>query len=49
LADGTRSQRDIARATGIDQGQLSNTFKRWVANGAAFWIGEGTEARLIHL
>ncbi len=49
LADGTRSQKDIRKETGIDQGQLSNTFKRWVQCGAAFWIGDGNDRRPMHV
>ena len=49
LADGTKSQQQIAKATGIDQGQLSRTFQRWVENGVAFWMGEGKETRLLHV
>lgn len=49
LADGTRTQLQISRATGIDQGNLSRTFQRWVDNGVAFWIGEGKDMRLLHL
>lgn len=49
LCDGSLSQKEVAKRTGIDQGQLSRTFSRWVENGIAFWIGEGRDARLIHI
>lgn len=49
LADGTRTQAMIAKATGLDQGNLSRVFRRWVESGAAFWLGEGKEARLLHI
>jgi hypothetical protein len=49
LADGTQSQQQIAKATGIDQGNLSKTFARWVQNGVAFWVGEGKDAKLLHI
>lgn len=50
LADGTRSQNEIAKKAKIDQGNLSRTATRWVENGVAFWIGEGKEARrLVHI
>lgn len=49
LCDGTLTQSEVAQKTRIDQGQLSRTFTRWVQNGVAFWIGEGKEARLLHV
>jgi hypothetical protein len=49
LADGSRSQNDIARQAKVDQGNLSRTAARWVENGVAFWIGEGKDARLMHI
>lgn len=49
LADGTKSQLQISKATGIDQGNLSRTFQRWVESGVAFWMGEGKETRLMHV
>ena len=44
LADGSRSQNDIARQAKVDQGNFSRTTARWVENGVAFWIGEGKDA-----
>lgn len=49
LCDGSLSQKEICRKTGIDAGQLSRTFTRWVENGIAFWIGEGQAAKLLHI
>lgn len=49
LCDGSKSQTEVAKAAGIAQGNLSNTFKRWVENGVAYWIGEGKDARLLHI
>ncbi len=49
LADGTLTQVEIAKKAGVDQGSLSRAFARWVENGVAFWIGEGKEARLMHI
>jgi hypothetical protein len=49
LADGTRQLSDIASTTGIDNGNLSRTAQRWVENGAAFWVGEKSDARLLHI
>lgn len=49
LCDGSNSQKQISKKTGIDQGQLSRTFSRWVESGIAFWIGHGKEACLLHV
>jgi hypothetical protein len=49
LCDGSLSQKEICKKTGIDAGQLSRTFTRWVENGIAFWMGEGQSARLLHI
>ncbi len=49
LADGTRTQTAIAAAAKLDQGNLSRVFARWIECGVAFWIGESTEARLLHI
>lgn len=49
LADGTRTQSEIARKARIDQGSLSRTAARWVECGVAFWIGNGKEARVMHI
>jgi hypothetical protein len=49
LCDGTLSQLEISKRTRINQGNLSRTFDRWVKNGIAFWIGEGKEAKLMHI
>lgn len=49
LCDGSLTQKEIARKSGVDQGNLSRTVNRWVRNGIAFWIGEGREATLLHI
>jgi hypothetical protein len=49
LCDGTRSQAEVAKKTGLHQASLSRTFARWVENGVAFWVGDGNEARLLHV
>jgi hypothetical protein len=49
LCDGTLSQSEISKKTKVDQGNLSRTFDRWVKHGIAFWIGEGTDAKLMHI
>lgn len=49
LCDGRNSQKEIAQKTGLDPASLSRTSVRWVEAGAAFWIGEGKDARLLHV
>ena len=49
LFDGSRTIQEIARATRIDQGNLSRAASGWVKNGIAFWVGEGNDARLLHI
>jgi len=49
LFDGTRTMAEVAKKAKIDQGNLSRTVGRWVANGFAYWIGAGNESRLLHV
>ena len=49
LCDGTRRQAEIAKAIGIDQGNFSRLVTRWVGAGVLFRLGDGAEARLLHL
>ena len=49
ICDGTQTQSQISKRTGIDQGNLSRTVAKWVENGIAFWVGEGKDARLLHI
>lgn len=49
LCDGTLNQAEISKKCKIDQGNLSRTFDRWVKNGIAFWIGEGSDSKLMHI
>ena len=49
LADGTRTQSDIAKQANIDQGNFSRTVSRWVEAGIMFRLGEGREAKLLHV
>ncbi len=49
LFDGTRTMADVAKKAKINQGNLSRTASRWVANGIMFWIGSGRESRLLHI
>ena len=49
LCDGRTMLSEIARKAKIDQGNFSRTAKRWVRQGVVFWVGAGTDARLMHL
>lgn len=49
LCDGTLNQSEVAKKAGIDQGNFSRTFTRWVGNGIAFWVGEGNDAKPLHI
>ena len=49
LFDGSRTILEVARTTKIDQGNLSRAVGRWVENGIAYWVGEGADARLLHI
>jgi hypothetical protein len=49
LCNGKNSQQKIAQKTGLNQGNVSRTFTRWVEAGVAFWIGEGKNACLLHV
>jgi len=49
LCDGTKSQQEIAKQAKLDQGNLSKACARWIQNGVAFWMGEGKDARLVHI
>lgn len=49
LLDGSQTIQEVSGATRIDQGNLSRAASRWVKNGIAFWIGEGNDARLLHI
>jgi hypothetical protein len=49
LCDGSRTQAEVARAAKINQGNFSRTMARWVGEGVLFRVGNGREARLLHL
>ena len=49
LSDGTRTQTEIAKQVGVDQASLSRSATRWVDAGIAFRIGDGKDARLLHI
>lgn len=49
LFDGHFTIADVSKKTHIDKGNLSRAASDWVENGVAFWLGQGDEARLLHI
>jgi predicted transcriptional regulator len=49
LCDGSRSQSEIAKAAGLDQGSFSRTMGRWIDAGIVIRVGEGREVRPLHV
>lgn len=49
LCDGTRTQAEIAKALGLDQGNFSKTAARWAELGILIRVAEGKEVRPVHL
>jgi hypothetical protein len=49
MCDGSRGQGEVAKALKIDGGSFSRTVARWVDQGIMFRIGDGREAKLLHV
>ena len=49
LCDGTRTQGEVANSAGLDRGNFSRTATRWVESGVLFRIGNGNDAKLLHI
>ena len=49
LCDGTRTQIETAKQCKLDQGNFSRTVSRWIQSGVAFSLGDGKEARVLHI
>lgn len=49
LCDGTKGQGEIAKAVKLDPGNFSKTVGRWIEAGIVFRLGEGREAKLLHV
>ncbi len=49
MFDGTRTINEVAKLAKIDQGNLSRSASAWVKTGILFWVGEGDDARLLHV
>jgi hypothetical protein len=49
MCDGTKGQSDIAKTLKLDSGNFSRTVMRWIDAGVLFRVGEGREAKLLHV
>lgn len=49
LCDGTRSQAEVARDSGLDSGNFSKSLGRWSDAGIVVRVGEGREVRPVHV
>jgi CRP-like cAMP-binding protein len=49
LCDGTRSQSEVAKSAGLDQGSFSRTLARWIELGIVIRVGEGRDVKLVHV
>lgn len=49
LFDGTKSQGEVAKELAIDPASMSRTISRWIEAGIAIRVGDGKEARVIHV
>lgn len=49
LCDGSKSQSQVAKAAGLDRGNFNRTATRWIESGVLFKIGDGNEAKLLHV
>lgn len=49
MCDGTTGQAEIAKKLRLDTGNFSRTVARWIEEGVMFRLGEGRDAKLLHL
>lgn len=49
LCNGNMALTEIARKTGLDQGNLSRAVDRWIKNGILFRYDEGNEVKPLHI
>jgi hypothetical protein len=49
MCDGNHGQSEIAKALSLDAGNFSRTVGRWVDAGVVFRLGEGRDAKLMHV
>jgi DNA-binding MarR family transcriptional regulator len=49
MCDGNRGQGEIAKALSLDAGNFSRTVGRWIDAGIVFRLGDGRDAKLMHV
>jgi hypothetical protein len=49
MCDGNRGQSEIAKALSLDAGNFSRTVGRWIDAGIVFRLGDGRDAKLMHV
>jgi DNA-binding MarR family transcriptional regulator len=49
LCDGTNSQSEVVAKTGLDAGNFSRTVKQWIDDGIILRVGDGKDARPVHV
>jgi DNA-binding MarR family transcriptional regulator len=49
MCDGNHGQTEIAKALSLDAGNFSRTVGRWIDAGVVFRLGEGRDAKLMHV
>lgn len=49
LCDGAHTQSQIASTVGMDKGDLSRAIAKWIEFGIVFRVGNGAEAKPVHV
>lgn len=49
LCDGSRTQAEIIKVTGLDSGNFSKTLGRWIEAGIVIRVGEKNDSRPLHV
>lgn len=49
MCDGTKGQGEVAKVVGLDAGSFSRTVSRWISEGVLFRVGDGRDAKLLHV
>lgn len=49
LCDGVHTQGQIVKKLKLDSGNFSRTVTRWSENGIVFRLGDGRDAKLLHI
>jgi hypothetical protein len=49
MCDGNHTQSQIAESVGLDKGNFSRSMSRWIDLGIVIRVGDGTEAKPVHV